>query len=135
MRDRDARAFYNWHAQIMRKMPMEAIPIAERDYWTNLLTDYEQEKSRCRALDRHEFVPRAIRYFEHRRSDGLIAAPGMHVLVDHFENITGPEYRLTVTLVGALRSVHDILRPSPDEPGRFPRLYSAMVHLGLPERS
>ena len=113
--ERDVWAFYRWYAENMRRMPMELLIPPEVDYWRPLAALYAEEKRQCRALDLHDLVPEAVEHLERERNNndagnavGNAVGAGAetrHVLVDHFHDITGPEFRLIDLLAGRLRSI------------------------------
>ena len=100
-------ALYAWHAANRRRLSWQRPIPAEKGHWPQLAALYEAEKGRCRANDRHDLVPDAIECLSKRgeKMAGELGTGSLHILVDHFHDITEPEYRLIKELAGPLCSI------------------------------
>ena len=100
-------ALYAWHAANRRHLSWQRPIPAEKGYWPQLAALYEAEKERCRAKDRYDLVPDAIEC-QSKLGEKMAGEPGtgsLHILVDHFHDITEPEYLLIKELAGPLCSI------------------------------
>lgn len=100
----DVEAFYEWHAANRRRLYWVTALPAEELFWLKLESLYEARKGISRARDMHDLVPDATELLS-KAPEAATAFVGMrplHILVDHFQDLTDPEYRLISELAGSL---------------------------------
>ena len=102
-----AEEFYTWHCKNSRLTRIERAIPASHEFWPTLEEQYIDEKTRSRALDPHDLVPAALHQLEEpARTAGMVAGlNSLHVLVDHFHDVTLQEFLLLKALAGEPRSI------------------------------
>ena len=102
LRKRDATQVMRWHALNRARWPDSPEVPPEESHWWDGADFYTTEKRRQRALDLPDLLVMAIRALERDEDIRRVWTPG-HLLVDQFEDITPPQFRLLEQLIGSPR--------------------------------